>query len=263
MLLRSSLIVGLSLLAGCSREHASVQPPSEPPSALVESIGQSPTAAPDADAPQATTAGGEPAAGGIEPAPAVNETPPVTTVAPPATRENSAVDLAPHAAEIEKMLAAAVAKFSREHPTETASLLVFGYSGFNPSLMIAIDTPEHSAAFVERHPDNCGRDEQGRFCNSPYDCAYPLDEYSFNGFPNLYEVEWPLHMKLPDGQVIAVDTTNLGDEAMNEAMLNFLTPILQQSQEYQKLKRAPVFRLGVHAENSHRENFWIPKTADK
>src|ERR1043165_8084854 len=102
------------------------------------------------------------------------------------------IDLIPYEQPIKALLADAVSRFAHEHPDVVASMLVLDYSGFNPYVLVALDTPEHSAANVSKfleHDWAYGKDEYGTYCNSPWDCAYQLADYRFDGFPDLYKAD--------------------------------------------------------------------------
>lgn len=167
------------------------------------------------------------------------------------------IDLAPHAAQISSLLEQAVATCVKEHSEDELSLLVLDYAGFNPMVMIAADTPANSAAHVEKFPDNCGKDELGEFCNSPWDCKYQLADYLFDGFPDLYESGPRISLKMPDETVVDFDFED-GDEALHKIMLDFLLPIMESFGGYRDLNRAELFRLGVQVQNSTCSKFWSP-----
>lgn len=192
-----------------------------------------------------------------EPAPPTTEPSPAKPEDKPLPANVTVIDLGPYQQQVRELIAKSVAGFTEKHPDTEVSMLVLSYSGLNPTTMVALDTQAHSDAHVTKHPVYCGSDEHGRFCSSPYDCAFALREMSFAGFPDLYEVK-EIALKLPNGTVMPIDREREGDEAINAVMFQFLVPIVEQSTDYRSLKRAPLFRTGVRMQSSRFAKFWVP-----
>lgn len=83
--------------------------------------------------------------------------------------------------------------FTAQHPNTPVSTVGLWGDGFHGSASLHLDTPEHSAAFVNKWLKNgsawYGEDEKGRFCNNCWDFPYCISEYGFRDYPDLYQGE--------------------------------------------------------------------------
>jgi hypothetical protein len=161
------------------------------------------------------------------------------------------------AAKIER----ALRDFSAHHPdVPICTVGIFG-DGFHGVASLALDTPDHSAAFVDKWipsgPDWYGRDECGCYCNNCEDFAYYIDDFTFEGYPDLYEKgEAPVEFITLDGTHHRVHAHD-GDEGYDRVFFPFLKEILVEFGSFQALRRATPFRVGVHMHGADIEQFWV------
>lgn len=175
------------------------------------------------------------------------------------------IDLASYQEPIKVMLDKSVSDFSREHPDRAVSMLMLSYTGYNPLLVVAVDTPQHSDKHIEEFsstlfkefPDFAGRDEHGAFCINASDCEFEIGHFRFQGFPDMYGIG-PFSLRYPNGDIVPIDITNRGDVAMDDAMFKFLLPVMEKFNGWRTLKRAPIFRLGIQTEDRSYSKFWRP-----
>src|SRR5262249_4715021 len=99
------------------------------------------------------------------------------------------IDLRPMFAPLASGVRASLAAFARENGTVHICTIALCGNGFHGAASLYLDTPEHSAASVERWKSNgpawYGQDSAGFFCNNGADFCYRVGEYSFVGFPDL------------------------------------------------------------------------------
>jgi hypothetical protein len=163
----------------------------------------------------------------------------------------------PLAAKIES----ALRDFSAHHPeVPICTVGIFG-DGFHGVASLALDTPDHSAAFVDKWipsgPDWYGRDECGCYCNNCEDFTYYINDFTFEGYPDLYEKgEAPVEFIALDGMHHRVHAHD-GDEGYDRVFFPFLKEVLVEFGSFQTLRRATPFRVGVHMHGAHIEQFWV------
>ena len=93
----------------------------------------------------------------------------------------------PLAADMERSLRA----FSQmQHGIEVSTVGLFG-DGFHGSALLFLDTHAHSGDFLRKWKDEGGSSEDafGRFCSNCPDFEYGIGEFSFPGYPDLYELD--------------------------------------------------------------------------
>jgi hypothetical protein len=65
--------------------------------------------------------------------------------------------------------------------------------GFHGTAPLHLDTPENSAEHVKEWlkdgPDWYGEDHKGRYCDSCWDFEHFIGDYSFPGYPDLYQTD--------------------------------------------------------------------------
>jgi hypothetical protein len=155
----------------------------------------------------------------------------------------------------------AIRDFSAHHPdVSICTVGIFG-DGFHGVASLAFDTPDHSNAFVDKWiqtgPDWYGRDEVGCYCNSFEDFAYHIDDFTFEGYPDLYEKgEEPVEFVSLDGSHHCVHAHE-GDEGYDQVLFPFLKAILVEFGSFHGLRRATPFRAGVHMHGADLEQFWV------
>ena len=85
----------------------------------------------------------------------------------------------------------ALRDFSARHPDVPICTVGISGDGFHGVASLALDTPDHSDAFVEKWiqngPDWYGRDEVGCYCNNCEDFVYYIDDFTLEDYPDLYE----------------------------------------------------------------------------
>jgi len=179
------------------------------------------------------------------------------------------IDLERYKQPVKTLIDQTVARFASEHPDTTVSMLVIGYAGFNPSVMVALDTPAHSDAhvreFLQEGAWAYGEDQFGKFCKNAWSCEFQLSEYQFDGFPNLYDTPAlsikeltgeVRHLSFGDDDEESTDEEH-GNEAINGVMHRFLVTVLRNIEKLKILNRAPIFRVGVYIHDSAFSSFWV------
>jgi hypothetical protein len=161
-------------------------------------------------------------------------------------------------------IGASLLAFSSQYRnTPICTVGLFG-DGFHGRASLYLDTPDHSAASVQRLVEDgldwYGEDDQGRFCNSPCDFPYLIGEYRFAGYPDLYKT----------GSDAAVDYVTLegakvrakaaeGNEGKNRIVFPFLRTVLASFEPFAQLSRVAPFRVGVRMLDSRLLEFWSVK----
>jgi hypothetical protein len=164
----------------------------------------------------------------------------------------------PLAADIRKSLAT----FSSKQPNTSISSVALWGDGFHGTASLHVDTPDHSAAFVKEWvkngPDWYGEDRQGRFCHNCWDMAHCIGEYSFPGYPDLYQadVEAPVDYITLNGTKERAEADE-GDEGKNRIVFPFLKVVLAKFEPFRELSRVAPFRVGVQMRDSRCEEFWL------
>jgi hypothetical protein len=164
----------------------------------------------------------------------------------------------PLAADIRNSLSA----FSAQHANTPICTVGLWGDGFHGTASLHLDTPDHSAAFVEQWlkngPDWYGEDGQGRFCNNCWDMPHCIGEYSFPGYPDLYqaEVDAPVDYIAIDGSKLRAEADE-GDEGKNRIVFPFLRVVLAEFEPFRQLPRIAPFRIGVQMRDSLCAEFWL------
>ena len=164
----------------------------------------------------------------------------------------------PLAADIRMSLAA----FSAQHPNMPISTVGLWGDAFHGTASLHLDTPDHSAAFVKEWMKNgadwYGEDSQGRYCNNCWDMPHCIGEYSFPGYPDLYqgEVDTPVDYIALDGQKQRAEADE-GDEGKNRIVFPFLKVVLAEFEPFRQLSRIVPFRVGVQMRDSLCAEFWL------
>jgi hypothetical protein len=144
---------------------------------------------------------------------------------------------------------------SKNLTLKICTIALFG-DGFHGSASLHLDTPEHSAAFVQK-TDWFGEDDQGRFCNNCWDFAHCIGEYTFRGYPDLYqnELEEPVEYINLNGTK-SRSSSEEGDEGNHRIIFPFLKGILASFQPFPQLSCIEPFRVGVQMRDSTYVEFW-------
>jgi hypothetical protein len=83
--------------------------------------------------------------------------------------------------------------FSTEYPNTQVSTVGLWGDGFHGTAALHLDTPENSAEHVKEWlkdgPDWYGEDHKGRYCDSCWDFEHFIGDYSFPGYPDLYQTD--------------------------------------------------------------------------
>jgi hypothetical protein len=83
--------------------------------------------------------------------------------------------------------------FSTEYPNTQVSTVGLWGDGFHGTAALHLDTPENSAEHVKEWlkdgPDWYGKDHRGRYCDSCWDFEHFIGDYSFPGYPDLYQTD--------------------------------------------------------------------------
>ena len=161
-------------------------------------------------------------------------------------------------------IGASLQAFSTQYPnTPICTLALFG-DGFHGKASLYLDTPDHSAASVQRLVEKglawYGEDDQGRFCNSPCDFPYLIGEYRFAGYPDLYKTGlMPGHPTVDyvtlEGVRVHVEGAE-GNEGNNRMVFPFLRAVLASFETFPQLARVAPFRAGVRMLGSRLLEFW-------
>jgi hypothetical protein len=162
---------------------------------------------------------------------------------------------------------ASLLAFAARHPdTPVCTVGLFG-DGFHGTASLHLDAPDNSAAFVQewaKHgPGWYGEDDQGRYCNSCWDFPHCIGEYTFPGYPDLYEAERDAAVDYVtlDGAKERAEA-NQGDEGKNRIVFPFLRTVLASFQPFARLHRVAPFRVGVQMHDSRFAEFWGAGTGE-
>lgn len=144
-------------------------------------------------------------------------------------------------------LRAALNNFVLHHPDIEVCTVGFQGDGFHGSVSLAIDTPAHSAAHVEKWAPKgrTGVDEHGSYCDNCPDMAYWVTDHSLVGFPDLYEVNegTELIVRRLDRTVHTL-SSDAGDHEMHVAIAE---PLLRSAANlfmpFEQLPRTQPFRV--------------------
>ena len=138
---------------------------------------------------------------------------------------------------------------SQNAETPICTVVLWG-DGFHGNASLHLDTPEHSAAWVEKWlkegPGWVGEDRYGRFCNSFSEFAHHFGMYTFPGYPDFYEAddEEPAEYITLDGARVFVEADE-GDAGKHRVVYPFLKTVLTGFQPFPELRRVAPFRVGV------------------
>jgi hypothetical protein len=140
--------------------------------------------------------------------------------------------------------------FASENAGIRICTVVLWGDGFHGKAWLHLDTPEHSAAWVEEWlkegPGWVGGDPYGRFCNSCFEFAHHFGVYTFPEYPDFYEAddEEPAEYITLDGAKVVVEPDE-GDAGKHRAIYPFLKAVLTELLPFPELRRVAPFRVGV------------------
>ena len=156
-------------------------------------------------------------------------------------------------------IGASLLAFSSQYPrTQICTVGPLG-DGFHGRASLYLDTPDHSAASVQRWAKNgpawYGDDDQGRFCDSPCDFPYCIGEYRFAGYPDLYKTgsDAAVDYVTLEGVKVRVEAAE-GDEGNNRIVFPFLRTVLASFEPFDQLARVTPFRIGLRMHDSRLLN---------
>jgi hypothetical protein len=151
--------------------------------------------------------------------------------------------------------------FSTEYPNTQVSTVGLWGDGFHGTAALHLDTPENSAEHVKEWlkdgPGWYGEDHNGRYCNSCWDFEHFVGDYSFPGYPDLYQtdVDAPVDYITLDGTKERAEADQ-GDQGMHRIIFPFLKVVLLSDLPFARLARTPPFRLCVQMKERLFEEFW-------
>jgi hypothetical protein len=151
--------------------------------------------------------------------------------------------------------------FSTEYPNTQVSTVGLWGDGFHGTAALHLDTPENSAEHVKEWlkdgPDWYGEDHKGRYCDSCWDFEHFIGDYSFPGYPDLYQmdVDAPVDYITLDGTKERAEADQ-GDQGMHRIVFPFLKAVLLSDLPFARLARTPPFRVCVQMKERLFEEFW-------
>ena len=172
------------------------------------------------------------------------------------------IDFSPYRAPFNGFLAGSVREFAEEHPDVEVSCVAFsgcpqlweGVINFYGS--ICLDTENHSAGTVAKYQHfRHGEDEFGRYCDSPFDFAF--SEYRNFSIEGLEAPGETGIFQSVTGQRYKLDYDEGGDPGLCWVVWHGLFGVLMKEfQDFGRLKRAPVFRMGGKIFDGCIGEFW-------
>jgi hypothetical protein len=150
--------------------------------------------------------------------------------------------------------------FRSRWPDEISTVGLFG-DGFHGTGSLHLDTPKQSAKLLQKMRrkygvTELGRDEAGDYSNACWDFRHCVLEFTFPGYPNLYEAgDEIVEFAVLDGAITIVRREE-GNEELNGAMFPFLKAVLKSLEPFAELRRIEPFRAGVEMHDSSFREFW-------
>lgn len=176
-------------------------------------------------------------------------------------QDGDIIDLAARAKSVKEYLRASIARFAAEHPDTEVSCIALYFSSYGRNVYINYETRTHSDASVKKYQESkdrsyaIGRDAGGLFNKLPNDFQFAQhDRYTVQGMPKLSDAKWPVKFRGLDGKVKESDSY---DEDVGRVLLDSYEPALKSFNEFGKLKRSDIFRMGISIHNARCEAFWL------
>jgi len=170
-------------------------------------------------------------------------------------------ELRSYTALLEDWFSASIKEFVAEHPDTVVSAigLHFVMAANKPWFIFALDTKESSDYYVEKYPEWCGEDKHGKFCNNPADFQYEYRNFTFDDFPDIFDLEYSqLNIITTDNEIIKLELNEDRevDDKIIEVLFAFTTSAVKSFQGYKLLERDDVFRIVITLHNSPKREIW-------
>lgn len=168
-------------------------------------------------------------------------------------------DLRPYPKILHDWLDKMMDLFIAEHPDEVVSAMGvhFVMAANDPWFIFGFDTKENSDRHVARFPDWTGKDEYGEFGDNPADFAFYFTDYTFDEFPDIFELDYSELVLTAAGNDVLRFSLGNGDfeDPLTNVFVNFLISVLESYRGYRLLNREGVFRIVVSSEGGAK--FWV------
>lgn len=171
------------------------------------------------------------------------------------------IDLRTYVEPLTEFVQASVAKFVVDKPDVPAATIGLWGDGFHGWIALHVDTPEHRDEYVaklgEKAVSFVERDKRGLYGVNGWDFPNWLGEWSFPGWPNLYNLypDQPTYVSL-QGDPFRLDP-EAGDLEKHAALFPLLVAIMKRQGDFSSLRRVAPFRAGVQTVEGSFSEYWL------